>query len=108
MPGAPLNIHASNITSTTIFLTWSPPSVSERSAGQNILGYHIICSSLTSVLGSYGNITAHKDIHNAIIAPVHPFTAYNCCVAADSSYGRGKLACLRATTCRCNGMIIKF
>ena len=31
---------------------------------------------------------------------LHPFTAYNCCVAANSSNGIGRLSCLRAVTCK--------
>ena len=96
-PGAPLNVHVTNITSSTISLAWSPPLVSERN-GQNILGYHIICLSLTSVLGSYDNVTGYKDILNITLDSVYPFTAYNCCVAASTGNGRGRFACLRAVT----------
>ena len=98
-PGAPLNIHVTNITSSTISLAWSPPSVSERNR-QNILGYHIICLSLTSVLGSYDNVTRYKDTLNITLDPLYPFTAYNCCVAASTRpiNGRGRLACLRVVT----------
>ena len=92
--GAPQGVQIFNITSSTISLTWSPPLVSERH-GLSIFGYIIYCSEDHS---SLGNSNLHTEIHNATFVNLHPFTTYNCCVAANSSNGMGRPACLRAVT----------
>jgi hypothetical protein len=94
VPGAPLGVQIFNITSFTISLTWSPPLASERH-GLSIFGYIINCSADHS---SLGNSNLHTEGHNATFVDLHPFTPYNCCVAANSSNGRGRFACLRAVT----------
>ena len=94
VPGAPQGVQIFNITLSTISLTWSPPLVSERH-GLSIFGYIINCSADHSSLG-YSSLDTES--HNATFVDLHPFTAYNCCVAANSSNGRGRLACLRAVT----------
>ena len=96
IPGAPQKIQISNITSSTISLFWSPPLVSERH-GLTIFGYIINCLTDHS---SLGNSHLHTDSHSAIFVNLHPFTAYNCCIAANSNHGRGRFACLRAVTCK--------
>ena len=95
VPGEPQSVQIASTASSIISLTWSPPLVSERQ-GLTIFGYIINCSADHS---SLGNTHLHTDIHNATLVNLHPFTAYNCCVAANSSNGRGRLACLRAVTC---------
>jgi hypothetical protein len=94
LPGAPQGIQIFNITSSTISITWSPPLVSERH-GLNIFGYIINCSADHSSLGN-GNL--HTESQNATFVDFYPFTAYNCCIAANSDHGVGRLACLRAVT----------
>jgi hypothetical protein len=94
VPGAPQAVQISNITSSTISLAWSPPLISERH-GLSIFDYIINCSADHS---SLGNINQNTEGHNATFVNLHPFTAYNCCVAVDSSNGRGRFACLRAVT----------
>ena len=96
VPGAPQSVQISNTTSSTTTLTWSPPLVSERH-GLSIFGYTINCSADHSLLG---NILQYTDIHKATLVNLHPFTAYNCCVAASSSHGRGRHACARTVTCK--------
>ena len=94
VPGALQEVQVLNITSSTISLTWSPPLVSERHE-LNVLEYIINCSADHNSLGNKHHYT---DIQNATFVDLHPFTAYNCCVAANSSNGVGRLACLRAVT----------
>ena len=94
VPGAPQRVQIFNITSSTISLTWSPPLISERH-GLNIFDYVINCSADNS---SLGNNNQNTDSQNATFVDLHPFTAYNCCVAANSSNGMGRLACSRAVT----------
>ena len=96
IPGAPQSVQISNITSSIISLSWSPPLVSERH-GLTIFGYIVNCSADHS---SLGNTHLYTDIHNATFVDLRSFTAYNCCIAANSNHGRGKLACLRAVTCK--------
>jgi hypothetical protein len=95
VPGAPQAVQIFNITSSTISLIWSPPLVSERH-GLSIFGYIINCSADHSSLGNSSLV--YTEGHNATFVDLHPFTAYNCCIAANSSNGRGRLACLRAVT----------
>ena len=96
VPGAPQRIQISNVTSSTISLTWSPPLVSERH-GLSIFGYIINCSADHS---SLGNNNLRTENQNASFVDLHPFTAYNCCVASNSNHGTGRLVCLRAVTCK--------
>ena len=78
-------------------MSWSPPLVSERySPGIQIFGYVITCTTGQGLLES---AITYTDALNATLFNLHPFTAYNCCVAANSNHGRGKPACQSTTTC---------
>ena len=93
VPGAPqnLSVQLSNATnSSTITLTWSPPLVSER-YGLTIYGYIINCSTDS---GSLLGIEYYTDILNLTVPNLHPFNSYNCCIAANSSHGSGRVACV--------------
>ena len=96
MPGAPLSVQLSNATtnSSIITLTWSPPLVSER-YGLTIYGYIINCSTDS---GSLLEIK-YTDILNVTVPNLYPFESYNCCIAANSSHGSGRVACV---ICECN------
>ena len=45
------------------------------------------------------NAITYSDYFNATLSNLHPFTTYNCCVAAKSNHGGGKLACQSTVTC---------
>ena len=92
IPGAPQNIRISNTSSSTISLTWSTPL---ETYGLTIFRYIINCSTDSRILE---NAIHYTDIHNATLFNLHPFTTYNCCVAANSNHGRGKLACQSTVT----------
>ena len=94
VPGVPQGIQSFNITSSTISLSWSPPLVLERH-GLSIFGYTVRCLTAHSSLG-YSNLNTERP--NTTFVDLHPFTAYNCCVAANSNNGIGRLACLQAVT----------
>ena len=92
IPGAPQNIRVTNTSSSTISLRWSTPL---ETYGLMIFGYAINCSTESKMLE---NVIHYTDIRNATLFNLHPFTTYNCCVAADSNHGRGKLACQSTVT----------
>ena len=92
--GAPQSVQISNITSSIISLTWSPPLISERHR-LTISGYIINCSTESNV----GESALHyTDSLSATLSNLHPFTTYNCCVSVNSNHGRGKLACQSTVT----------
>ena len=96
IPGAPQNVQVTNVTSSTLAISWSPPLVSERySPGLQIFGYMISCTTGQDLLE---NAITYSDTLNATLSNLHPFTAYNCCVAANSNHGRGKPACQSTIT----------
>ena len=94
--GAPQRVRISNITLSTISLTWSPPLVSERH-GLTISGYVINCST-ESRSNTVEDAVHYTDSFSATLTNLHPFTTYNCCVAANSNHGRGNLACQSTVT----------
>ena len=95
IPGAPVNVQVTNITSSTISLSWSPPLVSET-LRLAIYSYTITCSR-----GFQQHDATHMkttDGHSATFSQLVPLTQYNCCVAVNSENGPGVPACLSATT----------
>ena len=77
-------------------ISWSPPLVSERyNPKLKIFGYMISCSTDQDLIG---NAVAYSDTLNATLSNLHPFTAYSCCVAANSSHGMGNRACQSTVT----------
>ena len=90
--GPPQMFKILNSSSSSLTLTWSPPSVSEI-YGQTISTYDVSCSTSSNDI-----IIKHTDIRLTTFFNLHPFTSYNCCVAAVGSYGRGKLACVDIVT----------
>ena len=95
VPGAPQSVKISSTTLSTISLTWSPPLLSERH-GLAIFGYVVNCSTDHSF--RLGNAVNYAESFNATLINLHPFTAYNCCVAVSSNHGRGRLSCQIAVT----------
>ena len=96
IPGAPNNVQVTNVTSTSITLTWSPPLIAETFE-LIIYSYKINCST-----GSYSkrsNTAKTTDSLNATLSNLQPSTSYNCCLAVNSAHGRGKLSCLKVPTC---------
>lgn len=95
IPGAPVNVQVSNVTSSTIGLSWSPPLVSET------LGLAIYSYAITCLIGLQLDDATHMkttDGYSAIFSQLLPFTQYNCCVRVNSENGPGVPACLSATT----------
>lgn len=95
VPGAPQNIKASNITLSSISLSWSPPPIADRH-GLAISSYIINCSTNTYFIQE--NVIVSTDNQNATLSNLHPLTSYHCCVAGNSSRGIGKSACQRTFT----------
>ena len=93
IPGAPVNVRVTNVTPSTIGLSWSPPLVSET-LGLAIYSYTITCSR------GLDDDTHMKttDGHSVMFSQFLPFTQYNCCVRVNSENGPGVPACLSATT----------
>ena len=89
-----MNVQVSSVTSSTIGLTWAPPLVSET-LGLTISSYFISCSMDPQ---PDSNTIKTTDSHSVTFSQLHPFTLYNCCVAANSNNGKGKLACMSAIT----------
>ena len=102
IPGAPVNVQVSSVTSSTVGLTWSPPLVSET-FGLDIYSYVVTCTT-----GPQQHDASMKatDSHSAMFSQLQPFTQYNCCVAVNSENGRGKSACLSVITGDSNSMIV--
>ena len=96
IPGPPQNLQVTNVTSTTIRLTWSPPLIAET-LQLIIYSYNINCSTDSTLQRS--NTAKTTDILNATLSYLQPFTSYNCCLAVNSAHGRGKLSCLKVVTC---------
>ena len=96
VPGAPVNVQVSIVTSSTIGLTWSPPLVSET-LGIPIYSYSIICSRDSQ---HWEDVTLMKttDRLSAMFSQLDPFSHYNCCVAVNSENGQGKSACISVIT----------
>ena len=94
-PGAPHALRISSATSSTLDLTWSPPLVSEIH-GLTISQYIINCS--TGLGPQMQNDIKYTDTRSATFSNLHPYTFYNCCVAAVSNHGRGELACIDTIT----------
>ena len=94
IPGAPQNVIITNTTSSTLTIRWSPPLISER-YGLKFYGYMINCSTDQGLLGT--TIT-YSDTFNATLSDLDPFTAYSCCVAANSSHEMGNRACQSTVT----------
>ena len=94
VPGAPLNVQVSSVTSSTIGLTWSPPLVSET-VGLTIYSYAITCSNDAEM---HNDNVKTTDARSTTFSQLRPFMQYNCCVAVNSNNGRGRLACLSAVT----------
>ena len=94
IPGVPVNVQVSSITSSSIGLSWSPPLVSET-LGLIIYSYIITCSMDAQ---SHSSGIKTTDAHSTTFSQLQAFTAYNCCVAANSNNGKGQLACLNAVT----------
>ena len=94
VPGAPVNVRVSSITSSTIGLTWSPPLVSET-LRLAISSYATTCSR-----GPEWDSATHiktTDGRSAMFSQLAPYTQYNCCVAVNSENGPGKSTCLSVT-----------
>ena len=100
IPGAPQSLKISSVTSSTLSLTWSPPLVSQIH-GLTISHYTINCSTGGGPQPQ-SSVIKNTDVQSATFSNLHPFTFYNCCVAAVSNHGRGRLACIGATTGRYN------
>ena len=96
IPGSPHHFKISSSSSSTLTLSWSPPLVSEIHA-LTIFTYSINCSTEPQTHNSM-HVIKYTDSHSATFSELHPFTFYNCCVAAVSNHGRGKLACIDAVT----------
>ena len=94
IPGAPVNLQISTVTSSAIHLTWSPPLVSET-LGLAIYSYVVTCSTGPQQHDASVKTT---DGQRGMFSQLHPSTQYNCCVAVNSENGRGKSACLSAIT----------
>ena len=103
IPGAPQNVQATNVTSTTVSLTWSPPRISET-IQLIIYSYNINCSTDLNFI--MGNTVKDTDSLSATLSYLLPFTSYNCCLAVNSAHGKGKLSCLKVVTCELHNNII--
>ena len=98
LPGAPQNIAASNISSYSIFLSWSPPLVSER-YGLAVYNYTVNCSMNANELDeSTIRSTVVTEEFSTTLSNLYPFSPYNCCVFVNSVNGKGERACLRIIT----------
>ena len=97
IPGAPVNVQVSNVTSSTIGLTWSPPLVSET-LGLDIYSYAITCSLTRGPQWDHATHVKTTDGHSVVFSQLHPFIQYNCCVTVNSENGRGKSTCLSTIT----------
>ena len=95
IPGLPQLLKFSSATSSTLALTWFPPQVSEIH-GLTITQYTINCS--TGLGAGQESIIINTDGLSATFSDLQPFTFYNCCVAAVSNHGRGKLSCIDTIT----------
>ena len=91
VPGAPQNLLVSDITSSSISLSWSPPPFSER-LGLALYKYSINCIHQNHA------VVMQTEILNVTVANLHPFAPYNCCVAVNSTHGLGQLACQNSFT----------
>lgn len=89
VPGTPQKFEVSNVTSSTISLSWFPPFISET-LGLSIFNYIINCSTDHSL---QNNVILQTDSLNATVLNLHAFASYNCCVAVNSTHGIGQLAC---------------
>ena len=96
IPGAPQNVQVTNVTSTTITLTWSPPLIAET-LELTIYSYNINCFRDYNL--KRNNTAKTTDSLNATLSNLQPSTSYNCCLAVNSAHGRGKLSCLKIPTC---------
>ena len=95
IPGAPVNVRVTNVTPSTIGLSWSPPLVSET-LGLAIYSYTITCSRGLKLADATHMKTT--DGHSAIFSQLLPLAQHNCCVRVNSENGPGVPACLSATT----------
>ena len=100
IPGAPQNLQISNhyaaLNSSNMFnltLTWSPPPMLET-YGLTISMYIINCTNLQLPLQMNSILIRYTDALSVTFSNLCLFTSYNCCVAAISNHGRGKLACV--------------
>lgn len=97
IPGAPVSVRVTNITSSTIGLTWSPPLVSET-LRLAIYSYTITCSCSRGLQQDDATHMETTDGNTAMFSQLVPLTQYNCCVTVNSQNGPGVPACLSATT----------
>ena len=74
---------ASDITSESFYLSWSPPPVEDRNGP--IIGYVIQVTNA----GSGESFTVIPQENSTEIRSLRPFTTYTCVVAAQTSAGIG-------------------
>ena len=79
----PLLLMASDITSESFYLSWSPPPVEDRNGA--ITGYTIQVTNA----GTEETFTVTSQGSSTEIRSLRPFTTYTCVVAAQTSAGIG-------------------
>lgn len=89
-PGPPANLSIAIINTTSMYITWSPPSQSNGVITQYLVGYYGAAQN-ASVFES-GNVTS------VVLSDLLCWVTYNICVSASTSYGYGQRICQSGIT----------
>jgi hypothetical protein len=89
-PGSPANLNIAIINTTSMYITWSPPSQSNGVITQYLVGYYRAAQN--------ASINVSGRVTSVVLSKLHCWVEYTVCVSASTSYGYGQNICQSGIT----------
>jgi hypothetical protein len=84
-PDPPANLSIAIINTTSMYITWSPPSQSNGVITQYLVGYYRAAQ--------YASVVVSGNVTSVVFSKLHCWVEYIVCVSASTSYGYGQRIC---------------